>query len=134
MVRLLARISLELLANAVGLLVAALALDNFSISATAFVIVVAIYSVIKFVLGPLVVKLAFTHLEAFRGGIALITTIVGLMLTAILSDGLQVSGISTWIAATLIVWLFGVFASLLLPLIIFKGILNNSEEPRKTSR
>lgn len=128
MLRLLAHIVLELLANAVGLLVAAALLDGFSIDAVSFIIVIAIYTGLKFVLGPLVFKLSIQYLPAFKGGIALVTTFVGLFITNLITDGLSISGLSTWVVATLIVWLFGVIASLVLPLFIFKEVISDKKK------
>ncbi len=132
MLRLAAAIVLELLANAVGLLVAALILDGFSVDAKSFIIVILIYSAIKFVLGPLVVKLSVQYLPAFMGGIALVTTFVGLLITSLVSDGLRIDGLSSWVLATLIVWLFGVLASLVLPLVIFKEVVKDSKDKANT--
>ena len=130
MIRLLARMTLELLANAVGLLVAAWLLDGFSMTASAFVVVVVIYSVLKFVLDPLILKMSIQYVPALRGGIALVTTLVSLVITSLVNDGLQIKGVDTWILATLIVWLFGLIASLLLPVFVFKNALSDDDDGR----
>ena len=62
-------------------------------------------------------------MRAITGGIALVTTFVGLLVTTWLTSGLQITGFSTWVLATLIVWVFGVIALLVLPLVIFKKAL-----------
>ena len=128
MVRLVARMVLELLANAVGLLVAAWMLDGFSMTATAFVVVALIFSALKFVLDPLILKMSIQYMPALRGGIALVTTLVSLVITSLVNDGLQIDGIDTWVLATLIVWLFGLIASLLLPVFVFKKVLSDDED------
>ena len=133
MIRLLARMILELLANAVGLLVATWLLDGFSMTASAFVVVVLIYSVLKFVLDPLILKMSIQYVPALRGGIALVTTLVSLVITSALNDGLQIKGVDTWILATLIVWLFGLIASLLLPVFVFKNALSDDDDGRGSS-
>jgi putative membrane protein len=133
MIRLLARMILELLANAVGLLVATWLLDGFSMSASAFAVVVVIYSVLKFVLDPLILKMSIQYVPALRGGIALVTTLVSLVITSALNDGLQIKGVDTWILATLIVWLFGLIASLLLPVFVFKNALSDDDDGRGSS-
>lgn len=128
MIRLAARMVLELLANGVGLLVAAWMLDGFSMSASAFVVVVLIFSALKFVLDPLILKMSIQYVPALRGGIALVTTLVSLVITSLIDDGLQIEGIDTWVLATLIVWLFGLIASLLLPVFVFKKVLSGDED------
>jgi uncharacterized membrane protein YvlD (DUF360 family) len=123
MVRLLAVTVVELVANAIGLLVAKWLLPGFSINASSFLIVVAIFTAARFILAPLIFKLSFRYVRAITGGIALVTTFVGLLVTAWLTDGLVITGFATWLLATLIVWLFGVVAVLVLPLVIFKKAL-----------
>lgn len=127
MIRLLAATVLRLLANACGLLIAAALLSGFSITGVAFIWAVLIFTIAEAVLDPLIVKIALTNVPAIRGGVALVTTFVGLVITNLFSSGLQISGISTWILATLIVWLAAVIAILLLPLIIFKKTLQKTK-------
>ena len=130
MIRLLARMTLELLANAVGLLVAAWLLDGFSMTTSAFVVIVLIYSALKFVLDPLILKMSIQYVPALRGGIALVTTLVSLVITSLVNDGLQIKGVDTWNLATLIVWLIGLIASLFLPVLVFKNALSDDDDER----
>jgi hypothetical protein len=123
MVRLFALTVVELVANAIGLLAAAWLLPGFQVDTASFVLVVAIFTAVRFILAPLIFKLSFRHARAITGGIALVTTFVGLLVTTWLTDGLVISGAATWLGATLIVWLFGVVAVLVLPMLIFKKAL-----------
>lgn len=124
MVRLIATTVIELAANAIGLLVAKwLLAPAFSITATGFLWVIVIFTLARLILAPLIFKLAFKHVRAITGGIALVTTFAGLLVTTWLTDGLVITGFSTWVLATLIVWLFGVIALLVLPMVIFKKAL-----------
>ena len=124
MMRLVATIVLELAANAVGLIVAAWLLPGFSINLLGFIVVLAIFTVVKFIAAPLMLKMSLQYVRQFSGGVALVTTFVGLFITALLTDGLTITGLSTWILATLIVWLFGVIAAIVLPLVLFKKVLS----------
>ena len=121
----LAQLALSVLANAVGLIIAAAAIDGVS-----FVIAVAIFSGVTALLGPFITSLALKNASFLMGGIALVTTLVGLIITNLLSDGISVDGVSTWIAATVIVWLFSVIASVVLPLFLFKKTLENRKEEK----
>lgn len=133
MMRMLAQLVLSLLANAVGLLVASALLDGFSIDAMSFVVVVLVFSATTTILSPLIFKIALTNASYLVGGIALVTTFVGFVVTDALTDGLSISGLSTWVVATLVVWLASVVASLILPLLMFKKLLgNNDASTRKT--
>lgn len=128
MIRLLARLIINILANAVGLLAAAAILDGFNVDGLSFAIAVLIFSLATTILGPLITKIALTNAPYLMGGIALVTTLVGLIITTVVSDGISVSGISTWLLATLIIWLFSIIGSLLLPLVIFKKTMEKHKE------
>lgn len=128
MIRLLASLVLTLLANAVGLVVAAVLLDDFTIDNVSFVTAVAIFTLIEVVLGPFIMKVALRNVPALMGGIALVTTFVGLWITDLASDGLSISGVKTYVLATLIVWIFSLVANLLLPLVIFKNTLSKRRD------
>jgi len=120
--RFLASVVLHLLANAVGVALAAWLLDGFSVTTAAFVWVVIIFTLIEVVLDPLVLKISLQYAPVLRGGVALVTTLVGLIITTIISGGLVIDGLTAWVVGTLIVWLGGVLAALLLPLFIFKSV------------
>lgn len=122
MIRLLIRIGVSLLGNAIGLWVASLVLsDDMTVSGTAFVIAVVIFTVLTAVLQPLFTKIAINNAPALQGGSALVTTFVALLITDLLSDGLDISGLTTWIFATVIVWLFTMIAAWILPMLLIKN-------------
>ena len=91
-----------------------------TITGAAFVIAVLIFTAVEVVADPLVTKIAITSLPALRGGVALVTTFLGLLITTWLSSGLQIDGVRTWVLATLVVWLAALIADLLLPVILVK--------------
>lgn len=123
MIRFLAHTALTLLGNAIGLLAATLLLPDFSITGFGFLVSVGFFTATHVLLSPFVMKMAIKYVPAFRGGIALITTLVALILTAIFTDGLQINGIVTWFIAPLIIWFITVLAGVLLPLVLFKKVL-----------
>lgn len=127
MIRLLASIIVRLLANAFGLFVASVVLSGFSINGVAFVTAVLIFTLAEVILDPLILKIALTSVPALRGGVALVTTLIGLIVTDVFSNGLTITGLSTWILATLIVWLAAVIAIIVLPLIVFKKTLDKAK-------
>ena len=124
MLRLIALVVLELLANSIGLAAAYWILrPDFTIDWVGFLMVVGLFTAVRFVLAPLMMKLSMLYTRAFMGGSALVTIFVALLATSFLSNHLTITGVTTWVFATLIVWLFGVAAMLLLPLVIFKKTL-----------
>jgi hypothetical protein len=65
--------------------------------------------------------MALSKAPALRGGVALIATLIGLVVTAAVSDGLSVTGGAwTWIEATIIVWLVSLLGVLVLPLVLIR--------------
>lgn len=120
MIRLLISAGVTLLANAIGLIVAAAVLDDMTITGTAFVFAVLIFTVVEVLADPLLTKVAISSVPALRGGVALVTTFVGLLITATISSGLDIDGAQTWVVGTLIVWLAALVAALVLPIFLVK--------------
>lgn len=116
----LVRVGIRLLANAVGLIVAAAILSGMSITGPAFVIAVLIFTVVQVVADPLVTKIAIRSVPAMRGGVALVTTFLSLLVTTWISSGLLIDGLKTWLLATLVVWLAALIAELILPMLLVK--------------
>lgn len=101
----LVRVGLALVANAVALIVAASLLPRFDIDATAFVVALVVFTAASIVVRPLVASLVERHARSFAGVASLISAYVILLVTDLLSDGIQIEGVGTWILATVIVWL-----------------------------
>lgn len=112
----------HLIGNSVGLLLAAFLLPGFSIDFTAFIIVVLIFTAVEVVALPLLRKLSEKNMPQLMGGIALITTFVGLIVTELLVARFSIGGVSNLLAATLLVWLGALIAGILLPMFVFKDL------------
>ena len=120
MIRFLIAIVVQLLSNALGLIVAAQVLDDVTLTASAFIVAVVVFTVVYAIAQPFFTQMALSYVPALRGGVALVATLVGLLITAWVTDGLSISGATTWIAATVIVWIVSLIGVLLLPLILVK--------------
>ncbi|OBB32490.1 hypothetical protein A5792_01970 [Mycolicibacterium peregrinum] len=120
MVRFLLRIAIFLGSSALGLLVAAWLVPGVSVSAWGFVSAVVIFAVAQGVLSPFFLKMANRYASAFLGGIGLVSTLVALILASVLTHGLSISGIGSWIAATVVVWLVTAVATVVLPALFLK--------------
>jgi uncharacterized membrane protein YvlD (DUF360 family) len=127
MIRLIVRTGILLAANAIGLIVASLVLDGFEIDVTGFIVALVIFTVTLALMTPFLASTLRRNQSssAALGGVALIATFVALLITDLLSDGLSVSGIGTWIAATVIVWLGSLLAVFILPYLGLKKYLEN---------
>lgn len=107
-----------LAANAIGLLVASIALDKLVLGWRTFIIAVGIFTVIEVLAQPLIERGIKSKAEAFLGGAALLSTFVGLLVTALISDGIKITGVSTWALATVIVWVAALAAGAVLPVVL----------------
>jgi putative membrane protein len=114
-IRLLFRLLIAVASNAVGLIVAAAALDGMSLNATGFVVAVVVYTIVFALLQPFLISVLRRSPAPVLGGVALIATLASLIITTLLTDGLSISGVGTWLAATVIVWLGSVLAAFILP-------------------
>jgi putative membrane protein len=63
-----------------------------------------------------------------RTVVAIAATGVGLLVAALLLDGLKIDGVVTWIAATLIVWLGALLATWILPFLGLKKFLDKRRD------
>lgn len=124
--RLLIAGAIYLVANAIGLLVAAAVLDDMTIDGLAFVTAVLIFTAVEVIIQPLVQKIAIQHSSALVGSSALVASFVGLVVTVWISDGLSISGALTWLLATVIVWAAAMLAGLLLPVLLVKRAAQNT--------
>ena len=126
MKRMLVRVALFLGSVAVALLVAWLLLGaDFRVTVLGFLTAVIVFSVAQVAVSPVVDKLARRYAEPLLGGVGLISTFIALLVATLLSGGLRIHGVSTWIAATLIVWLVTALATPVLPRLLAK-ILGDS--------
>ena len=124
MIRILVRLLIALLSNAVGLIVAAVVLDGMTLNATGFLVAVAVYTVVFALLQPFLISVLRRSPAPVLGGVALIATLASLIVTTLITDGLEISGVGTWIAATLVVWLASVIAGFVLPYLGLKKFLD----------
>jgi uncharacterized membrane protein YvlD (DUF360 family) len=115
MIRLLVRLGIALVGSAVGLIVAAAILDDMTLDASGFILAVIIFTVVAALIQPFLARQLARGGSSALGGVALIATFVALLVTDLVTDGLDIEGIGTWIAATVIVWVASLLAVFILP-------------------
>jgi len=120
MVRLLLRALIFLASAALGLLAAAAVLDDFTVTASGFIVTVVVFAVAQSVLSPFILKMSTRYAPAFLGGIGLVSTFVALLLAHLLTDGLRIAGAATWVLATIIVWAVTALATFALPFVLLR--------------
>jgi uncharacterized membrane protein YvlD (DUF360 family) len=125
MVRFIVRTAIMLAANAVGLIVAAIVLDGVDLNVSGFIVAVVIFTVALALMTPFLASTMRRNRSSSSalGGVALIATLAALIITDLISDGLSISGVGAWIAATVIVWLASLLAAFVLPYLGLKKYL-----------
>jgi hypothetical protein len=113
-------------ANAVGLLVAAAILDKMTVDAAGFIIAVVIFTLALALMTPFMASQLRRAGSAALGGVALIATLISLIITDLLSDGFTIEGITTWILAAVIVWAASLLAAFILPYLGLKKYLQEN--------
>jgi hypothetical protein len=100
--------------------------DGFEIDVTGFVLSLIIFTIAAALLTPFLESTLRRNqsTSAAVGGVALISTFVALLITDVFSDGLDISGVGTWIGATVVVWLSSLLAVFILPYLGLKKYLD----------
>jgi uncharacterized membrane protein YvlD (DUF360 family) len=120
MIRFLISAAIFFLSALIGLFVADMVLSDLSIDATSYLVAAIIFALTQAILAPLIFKMVHKNASAFAGGVGIISSFVALLITDLLVGGLEISGVTTWILAALIVWLAGAIAAFLLPYLLVK--------------
>ena len=129
--RIVARIVVCLATSAIALLIAATVLDGFHISALTFPIVVVVFAAISAIVRPVTEALLERNVRALSSFVGLIAAFLTLLVTDILSKGLTVNGVSTWIIGSLIVWGGQVVADMIVGPRLFRRIAREDRGPRR---
>ena len=116
MIRFLLRTLIFLGSAALGLWVTSLILDDFVIHSGGFIVAVVVFAVLQSILSPFFFKTTTKNASALTGAVGLISTFVALVVANLVSDGLEISGTSTWF----LVWIVTMLGTLLLPLVLLR--------------
>ena len=120
MIRLLIRAGIFVGTAALGLIVAALVVPDVRLSLSGFLVAVGVFALAQSILAPFIFNVARQHAPAMLGGIGLVSTFVALLIASVFPEGLRISGVSTWIAATVVVWIVTALGAWLLPMFLLK--------------
>ncbi|MGO1182418.1 MAG: phage holin family protein [Micrococcaceae bacterium] len=118
--RLLIRAAIYLATAALGLGAAALLFQDFRLTFYGFLTATVIFAVAQTLFTPILLKLIERYASALISLIGLLSTWVALFVATLFTGGLQIRGLSTWIAATVVVWVVTAVGSWLLPLLFLK--------------
>ncbi len=126
MIRFIVRTAIALAANAVGLLVAAALLDGVQLDAGGFIMAVVVFTVVYALMLPFLANQFRRRDSSAIGGVALIASLVGLIVTDIIADGLSIDGLGAWIGAAVLVWAGALLAAFILPYLGLKKYLEEN--------
>jgi uncharacterized membrane protein YvlD (DUF360 family) len=60
--------------------------------------------------------------------VALIASLIALIVADIISDGLNITGVGTWIAAAVVVWIASLLAAFILPFLGLKKYMQDNKQ------
>jgi uncharacterized membrane protein YvlD (DUF360 family) len=130
-IRFIVGLLIYLAAAALGLWIATLVLSGVSITASGFILVIIVFAVLQALFLPFIGAMADKRDSLLLGSAAgLIATFAALLVTDLITDGLSIEGMGTWIVATLIVWIVGLIAMVLLPAILVKAGVEHARKNR----
>lgn len=113
---------------AIGLLVANVALEDMTMDASGFLTASVIFALAQAILAPFIFNVARKSASALVSAVGLVTTLIALVITTALTEGLTITGASTWLLAALIVWLASMVAAFFLPMIFAKRAIQRVRE------
>ncbi len=120
MVRFFIRAGIFLGTAAIALLLIALLVPGAKLSVAGFIVAVVVFAVAQSLLAPLADKLTREHAPALIGGVGLVSTFVALLIASLFPGGLVITGIGSWVLATVIGWVVTALGSWLLPKLFLK--------------
>ena len=97
---------------------------------TGFLLALIIFSVCAALLTPALRSQLEKRNSAALGGVALIGMLVSLIITVIVSNGLEVHGIAGWLGGTLIIWLASLAVAFVLPYFGLKKSFDTRDDRR----
>lgn len=131
---LLIRTAIYLGTAALGLGAAALLFDDFRVTLYGFLTATVIFAVAQTIFTPIIMKLIERYASALISLIGLLSTWVALFVATLFAGGLQITGLSTWIAATVVVWVVTAIGSWVLPLIFLRDKDNKDTKGKKKAQ
>lgn len=104
---------LSLGANAIALILCSLIFSGFRLSIDGFVISLVVFAVLSAFFTWIVLKFLLRNAGSVVALTGLISTFLALLVTTLLTSGLTIDGVSTWILSTLLIWVISMFIWLL---------------------
>jgi uncharacterized membrane protein YvlD (DUF360 family) len=120
MIAFLIRTGIFLASAALGLWVASLLVEGFTLTASGFLVAVLVFALLQSILSPWILSMTRRYASALTGGVGLISTFIGLWVATLVGDGLTIDGGQAWLLGGVVVWIVTMLGTLLLPLVLVK--------------
>jgi FlaA1/EpsC-like NDP-sugar epimerase len=129
------RIGLSLVGILAGLLICAAVLSDFSISASALVAATLLFWVVHLAVQFMALKVLVRQPSIpLAGLLALASTVVALLIVSVVVEGLKIHSASTYVFATVIIWVTTAIADTVARRMIREDRLDHREERRDGRR
>lgn len=129
------RIGLSLVGILAGLLICAAVLSDFSISASALVAATLLFWVVHLAVQFMALKVLVRQPSIpLAGLLALASTVVALLIVSVVVEGLKIHSASTYVFATVIIWVTTAIADTVARRMIREDRLDHREERRDSRR
>lgn len=119
-IRFIIHVAISIVSSALALIVCAWLVDGFEFSWEGFLVAVLVFTIAQAILAPFVFNMARKYAPGLLGAIGIVSTFVSLLVASFFPGGLQISGVTTWILAALIVWAVTALGAWLFPLLFLK--------------
>ena len=108
------RLVSTLVGTAVGIILSVAVLSGFSASAQAIVVSTLVFWAVHIVVNFIALRILIRQPSVATAGLlALASTVVALIVVNIVVSGLKIHGVTTYLAATLIIWIATALAGML---------------------
>jgi len=101
-------------------LVAVWIVPGVSSSVPGFFVAVVVFAVTQAILSSSILKLPHRYASLLFGGTGLALTIIALILASILTHGLTIVGMESWLTTTVVVWLATTIGAITLPELLIR--------------
>jgi len=131
MIRFLIHTAISFVLSGVAFILATVLIDGVDLEFSGFVIAVVVFTVVQALMGPFVFNVARQYASAILGGIGLVSTLIALAVAMLFPGGLRISGVSTWISTTVLVWVVTALGTWILGYFILERWWDHRKVPRR---
>lgn len=103
--RFLYQIVAQVVLGAIALIVIHFALPGVTLHLAGFFIALGVFTLAHALFGPFVLNMAQRYAAPLAGGVGLVATVLALWVATLFTGGIEITGVSSWVLAPIIVWL-----------------------------